>query len=529
MKNILLIHLKKRYLLLCIFTVIVGACESLEEEPLTKVSTDSFYTDEVDANAALTGAYARLKSSNGYYKQAFLSVLFASSDQGVSTYLLNEFKTGTVVNTNTDLKRMWSDIYVAIRDANNVIANVQTIDMDESLKLRIIGEARFLRALHYFNLVRCFGEVPLRIEPLKAGDDEGLPVSSIQDVFAVIVTDLEFAAENCWGRNEIRNKYSNDLGRATKTAAHALLAKAYLRIASCKRTAQGGVEGNNNYLAFSESIATYYQLAKEQCDLALKDSGFQLTSSLEGWKTIFSPDNGNNPEMIFEVQGSSIVGQGTAVSNLFSPKDSGLSGTGFGGSNKLKPKFINFRINKEDLRFQNTIIREYQNTLWSFSINAQSIAYVATSLDPTNSRSFTSWLTWTSKYIDSEATTEYTSRQNWHIIRLADVYLMRAEAMVEIAQDPGLANSDFNALRSRVETADFEGSTMSMSEFRTALLEERGVELYMEGHRFFDLTRMGVYDEYCRTLHGNIDGARQAEDYLWPIPISETSANNNID
>uniref|UniRef100_UPI002602F1D6 RagB/SusD family nutrient uptake outer membrane protein n=1 Tax=uncultured Polaribacter sp. TaxID=174711 RepID=UPI002602F1D6 len=244
---------------------------------------------------------------------------------------------------------------------------------------------------------------------------------------------------------------------------------------------------------------------------------------------IFSPDNGNNPEMIFEVQGSSIVGQGTAVSNLFSPKDSGLSGTGFGGSNKLKPKFINFRINKEDLRFQNTIIREYQNTLWSFSINAQSIAYVATSLDPTNSRSFTSWLTWTSKYIDSEATTEYTSRQNWHIIRLADVYLMRAEAMVEIAQDPGLANSDFNALRSRVETADFEGSTMSMSEFRTALLEERGVELYMEGHRFFDLTRMGVYDEYCRTLHGDIDGARQAEDYLWPIPISETSANNNID
>ena len=84
-------------------------------------------------------------------------------------------------------------------------------------------------------------------------------------------------------------------------------------------------------------------------------------------------------------------------------------------------------------------------------------------------------------------------------------------------------------LRSRVETADFEGSIMSMSEFRTALLEERGVELYMEGHRFFDLTRMGVYDEYCRTLHGDIDGARQAEDYLWPIPISETSANNNID
>lgn len=529
MKNILLINMKKRYLLLCIFAIIVCACESLDEESLTKVSTDNFYNNEVDALSALTGAYSGLKSSNGYYKQAFLSVLFASSDQGISTFLLKEFKIGTVVNTNSSITTMWKAMYVAIRDANNVIANVQRIDMDETLKSRIIGEARFLRALHYFNLVRCFGEVPLRIKPLEPGDDEGLPVSSIQDIYTVIIEDLEFAGANCWGRNEVRDMYSNDLGRATKTAAHALLAKAYLRIASCKRTAQGGVEGNNNYLAFSESIATYYQLAKEQCDLALGDSGFQLESSLEGWETIFSPDNGNNPEMIFEVQGSSIVGQGTAVSNLFSPKDSGLSGTGFGGSNKLKPKFINFRINKEDPRFKNTIIREYKNTLWSFSINAGSTGYLATSLDPNNSRSFTLWQTWTSKYIDPEATTEYTSRQNWHIIRLADVYLMRAEAMVELAQDPVLANADFNALRSRVETASFDGSGMSMSEFRTALLEERGVELYMEGHRFFDLTRMGVYDEYCKTLHGNIDGARQAEDYLWPIPVSETSANNNID
>ena len=70
---------------------------------------------------------------------------------------------------------------------------------------------------------------------------------------------------------------------------------------------------------------------------------------------------------------------------------------------------------------------------------------------------------------------------------------------------------------------------MTMPDFRTALLKERAVELYMEGHRFFDLTRMGVLDEYCRTLHGNVDGQRQAEDYFWPIPVTETSANANID
>ena len=51
----------------------------------------------------------------------------------------------------------------------------------------------------------------------------------------------------------------------------------------------------------------------------------------------------------------------------------------------------------------------------------------------------------------------------------------------------------------------------------------------MEGHRFFDLTRFGVYDEYCRFIYGDTDGARQPEDYTWPIPLTETSTNSEID
>lgn len=518
---------KRSILLLCIFLTL-SSCEVLDEESLTQVSTEKFYQNESDALDALTAAYARLKSGNGYYKQIFLSALYASSDQGLSTFLFRDFKTGTITNTNPNLTPMWRDIYFGIRDANNVIVNVGSVDMDEQLKSRIIGEARFLRGLHYFNLVRCFGEVPLRTEPLDPSESEGLPVSSIVDIYEVIIGDLEYASQNCWGRNEVINNYSNDLGRVTKAAAHAMLAKVYLRIASSKRTALSGVEGNNKYLSFAESELNYYQLAKNQCDLAINQSGFQLESSFEGWNTIFNPENGNNSEMLFEVQGSSIVGQGTAVSNLFTPKDSGLSGTGFGGSNKLKPKFINNRLNKNDPRYQYTIIKEYQNNTRFFAINPGSIGYVPTLFSTGNSVG-TLWQIWTSKYIDPEATTEYTSRQNWHIIRLADVHLMRAEAMVEISQDPSLANNDFNLLRNRVQMSDFNGGVMSIENFRILLLKERAVELYMEGHRFFDLTRMGVLDEYCRFLHGNTVGQRQPEDYFWPIPISESAANSNID
>tara|TARA_B100001093_G_scaffold403823_1_gene391900 strand:- start:523 stop:2097 length:1575 start_codon:yes stop_codon:yes gene_type:complete len=513
-----------------IFLVIASftSCNVLDEEPFTQPSTENFYQNETDALAALTSVYARLKSGIGYYKQQFMPTLFASSDQGLSTYLYNEFKRGIVTSTNQSLNNLWKELYLGIRDANNVIANVPDIEMDEELKNRIIGEAKFLRALNYFNLVRCFGEVPLRTQPVEAGNDQGLPVSSIVEIYDLIIDDLNFAANHCWGRNETRGNYTNDLGRATNTAAHAILAKVYTRIASSKRTASEGVLGNDLYLEFPESYVNYYQYAKDECDSAISGQGFNLSGSLEEWVSIFDADNGNNPEMIFDVQGSSLTGQGTAVSNLFTPRNAGLSGSGFGGNNKLKPLFINNRIDKFDNRFQNSIITQYETSTRIFNINQWSTGYVPTNTETGNTLG-TLWQIWTAKYIDSEATTEYTSRQNWHIIRLADVYLMRAEANAEISSNPAAANDDINILRNRVGMSEVDYSSFIMTSFREELLKERAVELYMEGHRFFDLTRFGVYDEYCRFIYGDTDGARQPEDYTWPIPLTEASTNSEID
>ena len=508
---------------LVILSLFVFSCSELEEQPFTQPNTENFYQNESDAISALNAAYARLKSGNGYYRQQFLPTLFASSDQGLSTYLYKEFKIGSVTSTNQSLINLWKEIYIGIREANNVIAKVPTIDMDENLRNRIVGEAKFLRALHYFNLVRGFGEVPLRTTPVESGEDEGLPLSSIVDIYDVIIDDLIYASENCWARNES----GLELGRATNTAAHALLAKVYTRIASCKRTAEQGNEGNSLYLAFPESYQTYYQYAKEQCDAALNGSGYALKTNLADWVSIFDADNGNNEEMLFDIQGSSLSGQGTAVSNLFSPRNAGLAGSGFGGNNKLKPIFINNRIDKYDNRFQFSIIREYETATRFFNLNQWSTGYVPS--DENGNTFGTLWQVWTAKYIDTEATTEYTSRQNWHVIRLADVHLMRAEAMAEISGNPTDANENVNILRNRVEMEDMDYTGMPFDIFREQILMERAVELYMEGHRFFDLTRFGYYDEYCRLIYGDIEGARQPEDYFWPIPITETSTNSQID
>ncbi len=523
------ISFTKPSVVLVLLLTIVSSCQDLlKEEPYNQINTEEFYKSESDALSALTGAYAGLKSGTGYYRQIWLSNLFAASDQGTASFNHADFRTGTIANTDQNLINPWIEIYAAIRDANNVIAKVPKIEgMNLALQERIVGEARFLRGLHYFNLVRAWGPVPLRTQPVKQGAYEGLPLSSIVDVYSVVISDLTYAANKCWGKAETRNGYTNDLGRATSAAAHALLTKVYLHIASAKRTAQAGIAGNARYLAFPQDVNFYYRKAIEHADAMIASPGYQLTTNLEDWVDIFDPDNGNNPEMIFEIQGSSLAGQGTAVSNLFSPRGAGLSGGGFGGTNKLIGTFINNLIDKNDPRFFNSIIKEYKDATTTYVLGPNLTGYNRT-ITATGRPNGTLFEVYTAKYIDRSATTEYTSEQNWHVVRLADVYLMRAEAKAELNANPAMANADVNTLRTRVGMAPFNGTGMSMRDFRTFILRERAAELYMEGHRFFDLTRMGVYNEYCIIAHNATRGVRGPEDYTWPIPLIESAANGSF-
>ena len=508
--------------------ILLTSCEGyLDEEPRAQVDVNALYQNETDALSGLTGAYAQLKSTNGYYRQQFLSNLYAASDQGQGSFNHRDFRFGTINNSEPLIERSWVDIYVAIKDANNVIARVPNVpEIDEELQLRILGEARFLRALHYFNLVRCYGEVPLRTSPVLPGEG-GLPLSPLEDIYEVIIGDLEFAAQNCWGYNETRNGFNNNIGRVTKASAFALLAKVYVQIASSIRTAAAGDAGNAKYLGFTNDANFYYQKAIEPANLALQEPFYRLSEDLQEYETIFDAKNGNNFEMLFDIQGASIAGEGTAVSNLFSPQNSGLAGGGFGGTNRLEPAFINNSITKTDPRYLNTIIRNYQDDTFIYQLGSGLTGYTRTRIED-GSTATNLFRVFTGKYIDADATTEYTSQQNWHVIRLADVYLIRAEALAEANQSPAMANADINALRNRVGLDNIDYTGLSMDNFRIQLLRERGVELYMEGHRFFDLTRMGVYDQYCRRTYGNTVGVRGPEDYIWPIPLIEVSANPNI-
>ncbi|MBB6462621.1 RagB/SusD family nutrient uptake outer membrane protein [Flammeovirga kamogawensis] len=527
--------MKKYIIISLVFLGISSSCTFLAEDPKVQITTEEFYKTENDALVALSGAYGQMKSGYGYYRQTFITNLFASSDQGTGSYKHAEYFTGTLSATNATLTDTWNQIYISIRDVNNVIAKVPAIDMDEEYKARLIGEARFLRGLHYLNLVRAWGEVPLRLTPAKEGEDEvGLPVSGIDVIYNSIIADLKYASDNCWGLEESRNGQTNAIGRVTNTAARALLAKTYLHIASATRNALIGNEGCKPYEVFAGKYQAYYDSAKVYCDIVIEDDTYALVDNLTNWENLFHASNGNNREFLFDIQNAPISGQGSSVTNLFTPQGAGLSAGNWGGTNDFKSGFTGNNIDVSDTRYDKAIIHEYTTSTFHYAVNTNKTAYIAYDLE-TNEQQAIVYRVFTSKYIDKEATSDATAQQNWHVIRLADVFLMRAEAVAEIYKNPALANDDINTLRERVDMDHlFDGAGMSMSDFRKFLIRERGVELMGEGHRWFDLTRMGMLEELVKTAFdpsntGKVEGIRGPEDYVWPIPYSEVASNENID
>jgi hypothetical protein len=385
----------------------------------------------------------------------------------------------------------------------------------------VLGEAKFLRALTYFNLVRAWGEVPLRTAILEDFGEVHKPVSTREEIYAQIISDLQFAEQYCWNRAESRDGVYNDIGRATIAAAKGLLSKVYLHIASSARCASEGSEGCMPYAGFDAN--EYYQLAKTKAQEVV-----DLNISLEDdWADIWDVNNPNPAEVLFNVQATSIENQGSSYANLFAPRNSGLNGAGWGGGTFITPDYMKTDpFDTADYRFKIGILQEYTDlgTGFTYTYSVPEYCYKAGTRVVRR--------VYAGKYIDREAETTSTNRNDFPILRLAEVYLVLAEAKAEIDQDPESGFAEINVLRSRVGAEPVNSDALGsfagdspMEKFRELILAERIVELSMEGHRFFDLCRLGKLEEKC-LLVGRTN--RDAVDYYWPISQDEIDANNAI-
>jgi hypothetical protein len=484
----------KKYIAMLAFLSIVGtSCKKnfIELEDPTKISTADLYSDANGLGLAVTAAYGTLqdiygKGTSGTGMYLFTDVPSDNSNALVSGAGLGDFDLFTVAPENVNLSAQWQSFYKCIARCNAIIGRAPAINMTATLRDRYIAEAKFLRALCYFNAVRIWGGVPLVIKEIQS-IDESLSYNrgTVANVYAQIEQDLTDA------ETVLPATYATaDLGRATNGAAKAILGKVYLtegKYAQCKaKLGELLPRGTNTW-------------------------GYDL---LPNYGDVFLTTNELNKEIIFAVRYTKGgLGTGSPFFNWFVPNQSGSTIATVGGGSGF-----------------NTIMQDLYD------------AFPAT--DPRRGLSIASYVGggityyYTKKYTDVPANAN-DSNNDWIVIRYADVMLMYAEAENEL-NGPAAAISYVNDVRRRAygnTTNDLTATqTSSQGNMRLAIETERRLELNMEGHRWFDLLRTGraidvmnaSFTKY-QTKNGTVVIQISApHNLLFPIPLREIQINPNL-
>ncbi|UOQ68961.1 RagB/SusD family nutrient uptake outer membrane protein [Hymenobacter volaticus] len=467
-------------LLLLALTLGSGAC-SLEEVPPSSLAPQNFYTNGGDAVAAVNAVYDVANQIGDQSRNLIIMGDIPSDDMDLlannaDRIQIWSFQTNAV---NGVVAQSWQVLYQGINRANAAIERIPGISMDEALKTRLVGEARFMRAFYYFYLVRWYGGVPLLVTETKSlTDGRNATRATADEVYAQIIADFT-AAETA-----LPDKFTGaDAGRATAGAAKAFLAKVYLT---------------------RKEYAQARDKAKELIDNASR-YGYGL---FDRYADVFAIANKNGRESVFELQfvGGG-VGQGSGMITYFAPENSLITGRGF-GSFYPTPEFYN--------SFQNGDKRK--------ELFINSFVNAAGQVVPTFQHF--------NKYQDPTARAFGEANNNFPIIRYADVLLMFAEAENELSGPTAAALTAVNPIRRRAygnsltaaSPVDF-AAALGKDGFRQRLWDERRWELHAEGHRWFDLVRTNRLVSVLRPKgKTNVD----ENDNLFPIPQREIDLNPNL-
>jgi hypothetical protein len=444
----------------------------LSEVPEDFIGPENFFRNADDAIAAVNGVYASFNTPNGYgvddyYGRNFYMLVDYPGEQLTSRYGATHDR-GSIDAFNYTVEHpylptVWGAAYSAIASANAVIANVPGISaMDPALRDRVVAEARFLRAVHYFNLVRLFGDVPLRLEYVERLEQAlPRPRTPAAEVYAAIVADLDYAAST------LPATYAGvpgaNTGRATSGAARALLGKVHLQQA----LVHGGGAASLN-----ASIAQLRQV--------VSGGRYQL---LADFARVFALDNENNAEVIFAIQNQRVAGMGGRLAQHVAPIGSGLSGANAGGVSFYAEWPFYRDWSDTDKRKAGTFMTSYTHPTrgpltWTRTMTStQQTAYGTPGGGPSPR-----------KYLDPLAGTGGAEETDYILLRYADVLLMLAEATNELGGPTGEAYDAVGAVRVRAGLAPLP-RTLTQQQLRDAIQVERRYELVLEGHTFFDMQR----------------------------------------
>ncbi len=467
-----------------ILLVSAPACEDfLNVAPQSQLTQAAFPSSGSDALLATNAAYATVRGwhyhSGGYPILDIMSDdAYKGSNPDDQVNTLGAYDRFSFTATGDGLDRWWATLYQGIIRANVVITKVPAIAMNTTLRDRYVAEARFLRALYYFDLVRAFGGVPLVTTtepPLRLGR------ATEADIYALIIADLEAAIPVL----PVRTAYpSGDLGRATKGAAQALLGKVHL------------FRGD-------------FDLA-EPLLLAVIESGlYDLEAEFIDANGV---DGEHGVESVFEVGAAE---NDSPTGNQYA-NTQGVRGTPNRGWGFNRPSMeLRAVFEANDPRLKGTII-DIGDVIDGITILGD-----GTTPDVTTdgSGNVVEMETYNRKVWVPGTSTSTQFGHNRRLIRFADVLLMAAEVLNE-NDKPADALIHLNRVRERARQGNAgilpDVTTTDKTLLRDAILLERRRELAMEGHRFWDLVRTGRAGAVLGPL-GFIPGKHER----FPIPQNE--------
>jgi hypothetical protein len=448
-------------------TIACNDKQFLTERPFDFIGPSNFYNNAGDALAAINGVYADFINSTGdnYYGRNF--VMLVEHTTGMWTSRLsatNERSQPDVYAlpvSHAYVQSVWASAYDAINRANSVLDHVPTIAMDEALKNRILAEAKFLRATHYFNLVRMWGDVPLKLHETQGLDSLAGARTAAKDVYAQIEQDLKEAIAVL---PSSKTYTGNDIGRASRGAAKTLLAKVYLQRAG---TGVGTAADWASALAMAKQVQS--------------DGDYSLVTD---YKSLFDfiggTVNERNGEVIFAIENTRAPGLGGRIGSHVAPNATApFLGASTNGSFEAESIFFaSFRA--DDKRRDGTFVL-------SWNRNGTIVNYV-----PNNAASspYASETPFPRKFLDPLMTGTGAEEPNYIMLRYAEVLLMIAEAANEVSNGPTPeAYAAVNAVRAR---AGIPAMTPGLNHdlFRDSVFNERRWELSLEGpNGYFDSQR----------------------------------------
>lgn len=508
----------KKIVCFLIATILLVSCSDdfITLTPPSNLSSEGFYKTESDMDQAVLSAYQRLRD---LYNGQYIRLGEIRSDNTTYSWLsgnpanekgIDEFAS-PLLPENNFVTDTWNNSYNLILRCNLVIDKIGDISFtDNNKKAQYEGEARFLRALMYFYLNRIYGGTGLNGEllgPVKVDKEitqseaYELGRASLQEVYDLIVADLTFAEAN------LPESYDGiDIGRATKGGAIGLLGKVYMTMAGYPLN-----RGNE-----------YYSKAIEQFRKITNNSQYALEPT---YSALFDVSNKNTAESLFEVQykkGAPGGATGSPWNNTFAPRfsDKEVVLVGDKGGENAPTQSMSDAYETGDPRKYVSMRDGWVNDktgAW------ESDRYVC-------------------KYYDVSSSGN-DNGNNWIELRLADIYLLYAEALVRTGGDKQEAINYVNKIRERARNTPGDPENgppadllknLELSSFASdqalllAIENERRIELAFENHRWFDLVRTGRAEAVMiasQKSDGYPDFTWSNNALAYPIPMTVMQSN----